>query len=66
VDGPYWFPVYTRADDTLHFSNGDVKIREIVKYTNYKKFGSNVKITYDGKEVQKDQGKAAPSEQPQK
>lgn len=67
VDGPYWFPVYTRADDTLHFSNGDVKIREIVKYTNYKKFGSNVKITYDGKEVQKgDEGKGAPPQQPQK
>ena len=60
VDGPYWFPVYTRADDTLHFSNGDVKIREIVKYTNYKKFGANVKITYEGKEVQKDQGKNTP------
>ena len=67
VDGPYWFPVYTRADDTLHFSNGDVKIREIVKYTNYKKFGSNVKITYDGKEVQKgDEGKNASPQQPQK
>lgn len=66
VDGPYWFPVYTRADDTLHFSNGDVKVREIVKYTNYKKFGSNVKITYDGKEVQKDQGKNPPQPQPQK
>ncbi len=65
VDGPYWFPVYTRADDTLHFSTGDVKIREIVKYTNYKKFGSNVKITYDGKDVQKgDQAKNPP--QPQK
>jgi hypothetical protein len=36
-----------------------------VKYTNYKKFGSNVKITYDGKEVQKDQGKAATPQQPQ-
>jgi outer membrane lipoprotein-sorting protein len=66
VDGPYWFPVYTRADDTLHFSNGDIKIREIVKYTNYKKFGANVKITYDGKEVSKgDQGKDA-KQQPQK
>jgi hypothetical protein len=65
VDGPYWFPVYTRADDTLHFSTGDVKIREIVKYTNYKKFGANVKITYDGKDVQKgDQAKNPP--QPQK
>jgi len=66
VDGPYWFPVYTRAEDTLHFSTGDVKIREIVKYTNYKKFGANVKITYDGKEVQKDQGKNPPPPQPQK
>jgi hypothetical protein len=65
VDGPYWFPVYTRADDTLHFSTGDVKIREIVKYTNYKKFGANVKITYEGKDVQKgDQAKNPP--QPQK
>ena len=65
VDGPYWFPVYTRADDTLHFSNGDIKIREIVKYTNYKKFGSNVKITYDGKEVTKgDQGKDAKQQPP--
>src|ERR1700722_1554843 len=67
ADGPYWFPVYTRADDTLHFSTGDVKIREIVKYTNKKKFGSNVKITYDGKEVTKgDQGKDAKQQQPQK
>jgi len=65
-DGPYWFPVYTRAEDTLHFSTSDVKIREIVKYTNYKKFGANVKITYDGKEVPKnDQGKDA-KQQPQK
>ncbi len=64
VDGPYWFPVYTRAEDTLHFSGGDVKIREIVKYTNYKKFGANVKITYDGKEVPKgDQGKDAKAPQ---
>jgi len=53
VDGKYWFPTYTRADDTLHFSTQDVKIREIVKYTNYKRFGSNVKITYQGKEIPK-------------
>jgi len=65
-DGPYWFPVYTKAEDTLHFSNQDVKVREIVKYTNYKKFGANVKITYDGKEVQKgDQGKDAKPQPPQ-
>lgn len=53
IDGKYWFPTYTRAEDTLKFSSGDVKIREIVKYTDYKRFGSNVKITYEGKEVEK-------------
>jgi hypothetical protein len=66
-DGPYWFPAYTRADDTLHFGTGDVKIREIVKYTDYKKFGSNVKITYEGKEVPKgDSGKETKPQPPQK
>jgi len=53
IDNQYWFPTYTRADDTLHFATQDVKIREIVKYENYKRFGSKVKITYEGKEVQK-------------
>jgi len=53
IDGQYWFPTYTRAEDNLHFSMGDIKIREIVKYTNYKRFGSKSRITYEGKEVQK-------------
>jgi outer membrane lipoprotein-sorting protein len=65
VDGKYWFPTYTRADDTLHFSGNDVKIREIVKYENYQKFGSKVKVTYNGQEIPKgsDQ-KQAPDQQP--
>ena len=48
VDGQYWFPTYTRADDILHFRNNDVHIREVIKYTNYKRFGSKIKITYQG------------------
>ena len=48
VDGQYWFPTYTRADDVLHFSSGDVQIREIVKYTNYQRFGVKTKIIYGG------------------
>lgn len=48
VDGQYWFPTYTRADDDLHFSTGDVHIREIIKYTNYKRFGSKTKIIFKG------------------
>jgi hypothetical protein len=46
VDGKYWFPVYTKADDVLHFPNGDnVRVREIVKYENYKRYEAEVKIT---------------------
>ena len=63
IDGQYWFPTYTRAEDTLKFSMGDIKIREIVKYTNYKRFGSKVKITYEGQEVKKAEEKQAPPEQ---
>ena len=53
VDGKYWFPTYSYADDVLHFANQDQRIKEVVKYTDYKKFGSNVKITYQGQEVEK-------------
>jgi hypothetical protein len=53
IDNQYWFPTYTRADDTLHFNMGDIHIREIVKYEDYKRFGSSVKILYQGKEVEK-------------
>ncbi|HEY2495697.1 MAG TPA: hypothetical protein VGK24_01400 [Candidatus Angelobacter sp.] len=48
VDGQYWFPTYTRADDELHFKSGDVHIREILKYTNYKRFGVKTRIVYGG------------------
>jgi hypothetical protein len=53
VDGQYWFPTYTRAEDTLQFALGGVRIREIIKYTNYRRFGSKSRITYEGQEVQK-------------
>jgi hypothetical protein len=51
VDGQYWFPTYTRADDDLHFKTGDVHIREILKYTNYKRFGVKTRIIYNGQPI---------------
>lgn len=62
IDGKYWFPTFTRADDELQFSTGPVHIREIVKYEDYKRYGSNVKITYGGKELPK--GEQKPGQQP--
>lgn len=57
VDGVYWFPTYTKAEGILHFSGGngymsqDVHIRQIVKYTNYKRFRSSIKIIYGGQDI---------------
>lgn len=48
IDGEYWFPTYTRADDILHFSSGDVHIRETLKYTHYKRFGVKTRIIFNG------------------
>ena len=62
IDKVYWFPTYTKADDTLHFMAGDIHIREIVKYENYKKFGSKTRITYEGKELPP--GEKPPQDQP--
>jgi len=53
IDEKYWFPVWSHAADTLHFSSGDVPMRITVKYTNYKRFGSDVKITFEGQDVKK-------------
>ena len=49
IDGKYWFPVYTYADDTLNFKDGpSQRIKVIVKYDHYKKydFKANSSITY--------------------
>lgn len=46
IDGKYWFPVYTDADDTLHFQAGPIKMRMIVKYDDYKQFKSDVNIQF--------------------
>src|SRR5271155_1615906 len=64
IDNQYWFPTYTRADDTLQFNTGDIHIREIVKYEDYKRFGSNVRILYQGQEIPKaDQKDQKPPDQ---
>jgi len=40
IDGKFWFPTFTMADDTLYFPTGPVHIKEIIRYTDYKQFRS--------------------------
>ena len=60
----YWFPTYTRAVDTLNFSNGPKKIRQIIRYENYKRFLADVSLTF-GDEVEDEAEAESPAETPQ-
>jgi hypothetical protein len=47
IDGKYWFPTYTIANDTLNFKDGlSQRIRQTVKYEDYKQFKSESQIKY--------------------
>src|SRR3977135_4141561 len=39
VDGKYWFPNYLRSDDTLHTKEGDIPVRLVIKWTDFKPAG---------------------------
>jgi hypothetical protein len=57
IDGKYWFPTYTIANDTLNFQSGSVRMRMTVKYEDYKQFKSDVTIKYGDTD---DPGKTTP------
>jgi hypothetical protein len=44
IEQGFWFPTFTRADDYLHFRRENVHIRMTVKYSNYRRYGSTVKM----------------------
>ncbi len=52
IDGKWWFPVETYADDTLFFRDWPQRIRVVIRYSNYKRFGAESTITF-GNETQK-------------
>lgn len=46
VDGRYWLPAITYGDDTLYFRTGPQRIRLTIRYSDYRQFGADVKITF--------------------
>ena len=66
IDGHYWFPTYTYVDDELVFPKGDtVHLRMLVRYTDFKRFRSKVKIT-DVENQEEIPSQPAPSPTPKK
>jgi hypothetical protein len=60
IDGKYWFPTYTYADDELVFEGGHVvHLRMKVRYTDYKRFQGRVRVIEEGEPGD------VPDEQPQ-
>ena len=65
IDGRYWFPTYSYADDELLFDNGDVlHIRMQVKYSDFQIARANVKITEIGEDENKRQTPPPPKPKP--
>jgi len=78
-DGHYWFPIYSKGEGMLHFAGGygvmanDVHLRQTIKYSDYKQFGTKVRILYgdqditnSGQQPQEQQPANPPSGQPEK
>ncbi|HEY7209546.1 MAG TPA: hypothetical protein VH477_04675 [Bryobacteraceae bacterium] len=50
IDGKWFFPSETYADDTLYFRDWPQRIRIEIRYMNYKRFGAESTITFGGEE----------------
>jgi hypothetical protein len=48
IDGKYWFPTYTTANSMLYFKDQTVRIRQTVRYEDYKQFGAESRIIVGG------------------
>ncbi len=60
IDGRFWFPTYTFADDELVFGSGQVvRMRMRVKYTDFEKLTGKVRVIEEG-----DPGVEEPAEKP--
>jgi len=60
IDGEYWFPTWTEADDVLEFGGGfgrdrrRVHIRQLITYEDFKKFEVGTSIQYEPLENSED------------
>lgn len=64
IDGKYWFPTYTYADDVLNFETGPQRIKVIVQYKDYKKFGAQTTIQFGDTEAPSEPSSKPNSPQP--
>ncbi|MCS6818083.1 MAG: hypothetical protein N0A16_07945 [Blastocatellia bacterium] len=44
IEDKLWFPTYTYADDVLDFPGRSVRVRMVIRYTNYRRFSGKIEI----------------------
>jgi hypothetical protein len=64
IDGKYWFPTYTYADDELSFKTGQtVHLRLRIKFTDFERLKGRVNVIEQGDEPEEKPAKPAPTPQ---
>jgi hypothetical protein len=43
----FWFPAVTVADDTLYFRSAPIREKLVIRYDDYRKFGSDTTVTFE-------------------
>lgn len=64
IDRRYWFPTYIYADDVMEFKSGDIHLRMIVRFTNYKKFSGRIRVGDEGEAASEEDVKGADKNKP--
>jgi TonB family protein len=59
IDGRYWFPTYSYADEELVFENNSVHIRMKVRYSDFAPARATLKVTEIGEDETPSAGNAA-------
>ena len=68
IDGKYWFPTYTYADDELTFKSGQsVHLRMRIRFTDFERLRGRARVVEQGDELKdksEDPDKPAPKPTP--
>jgi hypothetical protein len=65
IDGKYWFPTYTYADDELTFKGGQtVHLRLRIKFTDFERLKGSVNVIEQGDEPDEKQPAKPPAQKP--
>lgn len=67
IDGKFWFPTYTYADDQLTFPSGQIiHLRMRVTFSNYERYKAKVRIIEDDNVIDQSEPRPTPTPPPAK